>query len=688
MHRNALLRRVANGRVANGRSAKAPALLLVACAIAAASLGAIGVCYSLTREAPSAAPAPAPAPESPQAAKPAVRSDEDGTATAASLPARARPANPTEPEPRVRVELLDNGFFADPNADAVDRDGIRRIPWWRSTRGMAQLVELDPTLAPRVTPRDAFKERAFAFAAQTKGAEFVEQPLAAYAPYARSLVVRGKLRGQGRVSVLDGSGGVAQFEFGPATDWQTFEIKGDAVAAQYGREPMPRFLLRFEAANPSVSALWRELSGSVELPCPSEAALREELHGLLTWIFHENITRGLDSVGPVKSGYWAHDFDAITGERLATLEVSAFFSLFDHLRIGVEAGGDAEWGAALDQFASHLFAHGLHPDTGLPRMWDCTRDVARDDVPLEIALTLGFLIDLAEGGHERWSTRARDAALRLGETILARGLLPDGGIAASYYPATGAVNPNVGQLRRLDVLSQVARLSTLKRDPRYIAAVREALAAFEYTQLWSGTWQQIDPAFDDEFGHYGARAISSWKAVPTEPLFRTLALGGWHHFAPLWRDAVRLGGNCAADQVRCWVMMLDVAELEPKEAPQIHELVRAAVRGHFKGEQSGTGAWADLTVIDFDTQTTFAKKVGDFPGAPQNLLHGLAAVYEKRAGMRTDETRAMFTTVLRSSVSAYKRPHGFLIEGEVDGPNTAKGSLRLLLGIVKMYAKL
>ena len=301
---------------------------------------------------------------------------------------------------------------------------------------------------------------------------------------------------------------------------------------------------------------------------------------------------------------------------------------------------------------------------------------------------LGFLIDLAEGGSERWSTQARAAALKIGETILAHGLLPDGGIAASYYPATGAVNPNVGQLRRLDVLAQVARLSALTRDPRYAAAVREALAAFEYTQLWSGSWQQIDPAFDDEFGHYGARAITSWKAVPTEPLFKSLALGGWHHFAPLWRDAVRLGGNCAADQVRCWVMLLDVAELEPKEAPQILELVRAAVRGHFKGEQSGTGAWADLTVIDYDTQTTFAKKVGDYPGAPQNLLHGLAAVYEKSAGLRTDETRALYTTVLRSSVAAYKRTHGFLIEGEVDGPNTAKGSLRLLLGIVKMYAKL
>ena len=666
------------------RVASAPVLALVTALAVAAVLGTTGVCHALTRSAP----APAPAPQPPRAEESAARSVDARPASAAPAQAPAQPSAPSGPEPRVRVELLDNGYFADANADAVDRDGIRRIPWWRSTRGMAQLVELDPTLAPRVTPRDPFKERAFGFAAQTKGAEFVEQPLAAYAPYARSLVVRGKLRGHGRVLVIDGSGATAQFEFGPATDWQTFEIRGDAVAAQYGREPTPRFVVRFEGAHGDAAALWRELSGSVELPCPSEAALREELHALLTWIFHENIERGLDAVGPVKSGYWAHDFDAVTGERLATLEVSAFFSLFDHLRIGVQTSGDAEWAAALDTFANHLFTQGLHPDTGLPRMWDCTSDAARDDVPLEIALTLGFLIDLAEGGNERWSTPARAAALKMGETILARGLLPDGGIAASYYPATGAVNPNVGQLRRLDVLSQVARLSTLKKDPRYIAAVREALATFEYTQLWSGTWQQIDPAFDDEFGHYGARAISSWKAVPNEPLFRNLALGGWHHFAPLWRDAVRLGGNCAADQVRCWVMMLDVAQLEPKEAPQILELVRAALRGHFKGEQSGVGAWCDLTVIDYDTPYTFAKKVGDFPGAPQNLLHGLSAVYEKDTGLRTDETRAMFTTVLRSSVAAYKRPHGFLIEGEVAGPNTAKGSLRVLLGIVKMYAKL
>lgn len=647
------------GRMLLGRLARAPRAAVRG---AAAVLSATALCHACLHVAPG-----------------------DSAPLSAQI---ANVAAPAANEPRLRVELLDNGFFADPNPEAVDRDGILRIPWWRSSRGMAQLVELDSSLAPRVTPRDPFKERAFAFAAQTKGAEFVEQPVAAFAPYARSLVVRGKVRGQGRVLVSDGNAKVAQFDVGPAPDWQSFEIRGDAIAAQYGQEPMPRFVVRFEGARADATALWRELSASVELPCPSEAALREELHGLLTWIFRENIERGIDSVGPVKSGYWTHDFDAITGERISTLEVSAFFSLFDHLRIAVQAGGDAEWGAALDTFANHLFTQGLHPDTGLPRMWDCTRDVARDDVPLEIGLTLGFLIDLAEGGSERWSTQARAAALKIGETILAHGLLPDGGIAASYYPATGAVNPNVGQLRRLDVLAQVARLSALTRDPRYAAAVREALAAFEYTQLWSGSWQQIDPAFDDEFGHYGARAITSWKAVPTEPLFKSLALGGWHHFAPLWRDAVRLGGNCAADQVRCWVMLLDVAELEPKEAPQILELVRAAVRGHFKGEQSGTGAWADLTVIDYDTQTTFAKKVGDYPGAPQNLLHGLAAVYEKSAGLRTDETRALYTTVLRSSVAAYKRTHGFLIEGEVDGPNTAKGSLRLLLGIVKMYAKL
>jgi len=625
------------------------------------------------------------APGGPGAGSPGVAAAAPGDQPA--TPA-AQPAGPTEPEARLRIELLDNGAFAELNDSARDLGNVLRIPWWRSTRGMEQVVELDASHSPRILPRDKERERAVGYCARTGEGEHLEQPLACYAPYARSLRVQGQVRGHGRVLIRDGSGATAPFEFGPTTGWQAFEITGEQLAQALGREPQPRFVLRCESARAGASALWRGLSASAEFPCPSEAALREELGQLLEWSFRQNIEHGIDAVGPLRTGYWTHDFDAVTGARLETLKVSMFMPIFDQLRTALAAREQPAWRAAYDQFLGHFTGPGLHPDTGLPRSWDCELDTARDDVPQEIALSFAFLIDIATSGDAKWSGPARAAAQKIGQTVLERGILPDGNIAASYLPATGATNPNVGRLRRLDVLAQLARLGALTGDERYLTAVREALATFEYTHLWTGSWQQIDPAFDDEFGHYGARAVTAWKAMPQEPLFRNLALSGWKHFEPLWKDAIRLGGNCAADQVRCWLLLLDLAELEPREKPAITALVAQAIRAHLKGEQGTRGAWSDLTIVDFDAQQTFAAAVGDFPGAPQNLLHGLSLVYDAKSGLRTDETRAFYTAVLRSSVAAYKRPYGFLIEGERKGPNTAKGTLRLLLGMTKMYAKL
>ncbi|MBK7875524.1 MAG: hypothetical protein IPJ77_07200 [Planctomycetes bacterium] len=586
---------------------------------------------------------------------------------------------------RLRVELLDNGAFVEDNAAALDRDGVRRIPWWRSKLGLEQVVELDDELRPRKTPAPTGSRARRA--ARTQGDEFVEQPAPAFAPYARGVRVTGQVLGAGRVIVRDGQG-EAVFALEDAPSWTPFEITGDALAAKLGREPMPRFVVRFEPADAAATAHWSELSATSELPCPSEAELRAELRGVLEWIFHECLTRGIDSVGPKKTGWFCHDFDAVTGERITTVRAVSFYSFFDLLRMALEGEDVPEWRAGFDVFLTSLLELGLHPVTGLPRAWDCEADVARDDLPLEIGLTLGFLIDVAERGPERWKERCRAAAIKIGETVLEKGILPDGNVAASYLPADARVNLNIGRLRRLDVLVHLARLSKLTGDARFEAASREALWTFEYSHLWSGTWQQIDPAFDDEYGHYGARAAASWRAAPQEKVFRELALEGWKHFQPLWTDSVRLGGTCAADQVRCWVLLMDVAELAPEEKEAIRSATWSALRGHFKGEQGGRGAWEDLTVIDYDPQLTFAQKVGDFPGAPQNLLHGLSAVYEP-GYLRTDEVRAMFTAVMRSSIETYKRPHGFLMERfERKGPNTALGSMRMLLGLAKMFSKL
>lgn len=614
---------------------------------------------------------------------PLSKSTERGQSPRDDEPASAERAE--DEEATVRVELLDNGDFAQANLEAIDYDGVRRLPWWRSTRGMEQRIALDSVLRPTEDPT-----RASSWAARTRGKEQINQPLAAFAPLARTLVIRGHVRGTGRVVVVDGTGQRVPFDLPVAETWSAFEVRGEDLEERLGRPPMPRFELRLEAGGEDHEALWRGLSASVELPCPSERALRAELLATLRGIFSEYFERGLDDVGPRATGFFCHEFDAITGAVHNTFPATGFIpGLFDTLRMAVEVEDEPQWRAGFDRFVGDLLSLGLHPRTGLPRLWNPVTDEPLDEKPVEFALTLGFLIDVARSGPERWRAPARAAAVRIGETVLATGVVPDGTIAASCVPSTGEINMNVGRLRRFDVLAQLARLSELTDDRRYVNASRESLAAFELTHLWSGTWQQIDPAFDDEFGHYGARAATSWRVCPEEPAFRRYALGGWTHFEGLWRNAVRLGGTCAADQVRCWVLLLDVAQLEPGVRAPIRAALWDAARNHFKGEQDGGGAWQDLTVIDFDPQMTMADAVGDVNGPPQNLLHGLAAIYDESIGLRNDTLRAMYTTVLRSSVAAYQRKHGFQTgRKEHAGKNSALGSLKLALGLAKMFRKL
>jgi hypothetical protein len=271
--------------------------------------------------------------------------------------------------------------------------------------------------------------------------------------------------------------------------------------------------------------------------------------------------------------------------------------------------------------------------------------------------------------------------------VLKQGLLPDGNVAASYFPKDGRLNLDVNRLRRLDVPCQLARLAALTGEQRYLGPAREALAALEFTHHWSGTWDGIDPAFDDDYGHYGARAATIGLTLPEEVLFQRFASEGMAHFLPLWRDAMRFGGNLAADQVRCWRIAADLARIEPKLAPSLSASVADAVHAQVQGEQYGNGAWGDLTVFGFDPKG--GDHVGDFQGTPTNLLNGLGAVYGSKLGLRTDVVRGLYTAVLRSSVKEYGRPYGFLLRRteQRDG-NTAQGSLRILLGLTTMLEAL
>jgi hypothetical protein len=98
------------------------------------------------------------------------------------------------------------------------------------------------------------------------------------------------------------------------------------------------------------------------------------------------------------------------------------------------------------------------------------------------------------------------------------------------------------ELRRFDLLAQLARIESVRKDPRYQRASEELRSAFEYDHVWWGTWERIDPGFDDEFGNYGARAAAIAVADPDGAegkAFRAIALDGWRHYAPIWRDALR-----------------------------------------------------------------------------------------------------------------------------------------------------
>lgn len=578
-----------------------------------------------------------------------------------------RPPAPPAAERVLPVDLLDNGDFAESAEGIEDEEGRQPIPWWRSAAGRAQLVEDEGRPALR-----------------TGAGQWAEQPVAAYAPLVSGLVIEGQVSGAGRVVIVDGPGGRASFEF-PGSGWRTLRIDGASLSAQLGRAAVPRLVLRLEPLGEG-AAHWRGLHVRVPLPCPDEAALRAEIHACLRQVVEPWLARGLDDFGPRKTGFLARIPDAESGEPTLSMQ-SASNAFWEQLSSAAAILGEPRWAEAARRSDADLLALGLDARTGLPHLWDARRDVPIDTTAVEIAGTLDHLIDLAERGPEELRAPARAAALKMGETVLAKGVQPDDGIGAKYFPATGEVDPGVVALRRFDVPAQLARLTALTHDERFLEAAGEALASFEFTHVWQGTWWMIDSAFDDEFGHYAARAVTIARAAPQDALFRNFALEGWRHYRPLWRDALRLGGNVAADQVRCWVLLAELAELDAAAAEEIRPLLCAAVRSHVKGEQYGDGAWGDVTIFGFDPKPNL--QVGDYPGAPQNLLHGLAALYRADLGLRTDEQRALYTAVLRSSMQAYLLPKGFLLgRTKQNGPNPAAGTLRMMLGLTKMLRAL
>lgn len=570
-------------------------------------------------------------------------------------------------------DLLDNGDFAEELPAFPDAEGRRRVPWWETPQGAEQLE--------RAGARPALR---------TASGEWARQPLAAYAPAASGLRLRGEVRGRGLVTLIDGREGRVSLAVGGREEFERFELGGAEFAAALGRDLVPRFVLELGPQQGS-SATWRDLEAWVPLPAPAPEELEAQIAEELDWIFGLWLERGADLVGPVRTAFVARLWDVVTGETLQAVD-GGHGAVFDLLLDATAARPEPRWVAAREAFLADYFARCLNPDTGLPRNWDPVADEPRDRQFVELARSLGFLIDLAERGPDAWRERAREAARRIGETVLAHGVLPDGTIAPKYRSEDAATNSDAVLLRRLDLPAQLGRLARLTGEERFVAAAREAVAEFEYTHFWPGSWSEIDPGFDDNYGHYGARAATLWQAYPEDATFRRIALGGFRHYAPLWRDALRLGGNVAADQVRCWGVAAVVARLEPAERERAAGLVRAAVRSHFKGEQYGNGAWGDVTIFGFDPQGHL--QVGDLTGTPQNLLAGLATAYDPElasqpGGPDLDEVRSMFATVLATSRETYRRPYGYLsTRVESSGANLSMGSIRLGVGLVRMLGRL
>jgi len=580
------------------------------------------------------------------------------------------------------VQLLDNGDFA----ETVDPKlhPTAPVPWWKGVAG-----------ADAVTRRG---ERSWLRTTATLRAS---QPLAAYRPLAGGTVITGRVEGVGALTVTDGTGrsvrvvidgtgtaaGVGRaFEITldrlqadrEALAAEGIVVEGDAAAFE---APVPRLVLELTGLEGVGPARWTGLEARVPLPCPTEAELRAELLEHLRWI----VAQWDEFVVDPESGFARYIHDVVTGERLYT-RGGGLHPVSTLLGEAARYGPEPRWVELNEHFLESWFAHCFHPETGLPRMWNPAKG-GRDDKAQEVQLPLEFLDELAVRGPEQWREPALAHARRIAAHVLTRGVLPDGEVAGGYRPGDGEPVQGYPHLRRLDAPAQLARLSSRVGDPRLLDAARGAVLSFEYTWLWPGTWQAIDPGLDDAYGHYGARALEMYRAWPEERIFRRVVRGGYDYYLSLWPDALRLGGNVAADQVRCWEIVIGLAELEPELLPEVSSLLRAAVRLHFKGEQYENGAWGDVTVFDFDPKAGL--QVGDLPGVPQNLLQGLGFVYREELGVRDAATRAMFTAVMRSSVEQYREPHGYLLgRRRLAGANPAGGSLRFAAGLVEMLGRL
>ena len=567
------------------------------------------------------------------------------------------------------MQLLDNPNFSESLPDEAAGERVE-VPWWRTTKGAEQLIG-------RELP-DGTKEQ-WLWVSQGVSAE---QPLAAYGPTAGGIVITARVSGAGRLVVIDGAGREHVERFAVPVGEELELSVGPLSGLEAFQEGVrPRLTVKLASSKES-TAYFESVRADVPLPAPSAEELRVEVIALLEQVISLWAERGLDREGPRETGFACNRWDVITGERLQTQRGRAhpLFSLMGEA-LTVEERDD--WRQLYDAYLGDWLELCFDDQTGFPRTWLPLEDEAFVQPSVEMAGIMQLLVDTMESEREPFASKAKERAEVIAELVRQRGTLPDGNVAAGYSGADGTPMLNYIPLRRLGLPAELVRFGELIGDETYLTIARGALATMEFTHSWPGTWQRIDPGWDDRYGHYGHHAVKMWEAAPKELAFQSFALDGWRFFAPLWEDSLRLGGFIAADQVRCWMILKDIVALDERERPLVQERLRAAVRSHFKGEQYETGAWGDVTFFQFDPKTNL--EIGDLPGLPSNLLLGLATLYGEDLGHSDEELRALFASVMRSSVEHYRRDYGYLVtRTQSAGANPCGGSIRLGVALAEM----
>ena len=565
---------------------------------------------------------------------------------------------PTRMQP---VSLLNGGDFEEPGW-AGGRLLGSSVPHWRSLDdgGLSAEVQRDPNGDGRV------------LVFTRPGA--LSQPIALDPASGASASVAGRARGPISVRWTDGSGDTAEWALPGGNGWSSFDFDAEDFAAQVGHAPRPRFVL--EIVGRGAGAAVDDLQFAGELPHVDPADLRAEVRGTLDAILLQWARSGLDNYGPRSTTFCTQRFDVVTGAGVDRPYQGSVHVLFETLLEACSVTDEPAWEALLNAHIEDLLELGIHPESGLPRLWDAEADEPLDRRSIEIARTLRFLLAVADRGPEGQRERALAAAVRMGEAVLEHGRLPTGEVAASYRPEDGQPATNVSRLRRLDVPAELVVLSERTGDARFAQAAKEALSAFEFLHHWAGTWNSIDPGFDDDYGHFGARSATMGLAAPDDPYFARLALTGADYFLPTWEKTLRFGGFVAADQTRSWRVLADCVRLEPERLPQVRDALELAIDAHFKGEQTTDGSWVDVSHQRFDPKLKL--EVGDLPGPPANLLRGLALCRRTDLGIDRDFLNARFLTVLRSTIEAYGRDYGLRPTlPEARGANPSGASLRI-----------